>query len=65
MVTIHSLEVRIEVEAGAEESQFARLFQRYIRQWSRYRDEQAIRERFATDERDLSGPQRGYGEDCK
>ena len=37
MVTIHNLEVRLEVEGDGDEVVFARLFQKYIRLWSRRR----------------------------
>jgi hypothetical protein len=39
-VTIQHLEVRFDVEAGEEEASFVRLFQKYIRAFSRLQREQ-------------------------
>lgn len=35
MVTIHNLEVRLEVEGDGDEAVFSRLFNKYMRQWSK------------------------------
>ena len=34
MVTIHNLEVRMDVEGGGDEAAFVKLFNKYIRLWS-------------------------------
>lgn len=49
MVTIHQLEVILEVD-GAEEVAFAKLFDKHVRRWQRARDDE--RARLAQVERD-------------
>lgn len=61
MVTIHNLEVRFDVEGEGDEAVFARLFEKYIRRWSRAEEEARERARRAESERSL-GDRRG-GED--
>ena len=34
MVTIHNLEVRMDVQGGSDEAAFVRLFNKYIKLWS-------------------------------
>lgn len=53
MVTIHHLEVRLEVEGEGDEAVFARLFDRYIRKWHRLAEEARMRQRCADDYRSL------------
>jgi hypothetical protein len=55
-VTIHHLEVHLEVEGNDEEAAFTRLFNQHIRRWNRANQERVDRERLATQERRLSGP---------
>ena len=53
MVTIQNLEVRFEVEGDEQEQAFGRLFEKYMRRWSRQATEQAQRRRLADAERRL------------
>ena len=39
MVTIHNLEVRLDVEGEGDEAVFSRLFDKYIRKWHRLAEE--------------------------
>lgn len=41
-VTIQHLEVRFDVDAGEQDQEFVRLFQKYITQWSRIHTEEQI-----------------------
>jgi len=49
MVTIHNLEVRLEVEGEGDEAVFCRYFDKYIRKWARLHEE-ARRRQHQTDE---------------
>lgn len=62
MVTIHNLEVRLEVEGDGDEAVFARLFQKYIRAWSREHERLKQQERRAAADRSLGD--RPAGEDA-
>ena len=42
MVTIHNLEVRLEVEGEGDEATFSRYFDKYIRKWSRLMEEARV-----------------------
>ena len=53
MVTIHNLEVRLEVEGEGDEAVFTRYFDKYIRKWSRKMEEAKARERRSREERSL------------
>jgi hypothetical protein len=53
MVTIHNLEVRLEVEGEGDEAVFTRYFDKYIRKWSRMTDEAQERQRHANEHRSL------------
>jgi hypothetical protein len=53
MVTIHNLEVRLDVEGEGDEAVFARLFDKYIRKWQRVADEARQRQRLANQCRGL------------
>jgi hypothetical protein len=44
MVTIHNLEVSFEVEGEGDEAAFARLFDKYIKRWSRLEAEMKTRQ---------------------
>ena len=51
MVNISNLEVRFDVEGDGDDAAFARLFEKYIKQWSRKAEEAEERERRGRDER--------------
>lgn len=51
MVNISNLEVRFDVEGDGDDATFARLFEKYIKQWSRQAEEAQERERRGRDER--------------
>ena len=53
MVTIHNLEVRLEVEGDGDEAVFTRYFDKYIRRWSRMMEEAKARQKRADDHRSL------------
>ncbi|MEX3788819.1 putative phage tail protein [Paraburkholderia sp. BR14374] len=53
MITIHNLEVRLDVEGDSDEAVFARLFDKYMRQWSRLAEEAKTRQRLAEAHRSL------------
>jgi hypothetical protein len=55
MVTIHHLEVRLEVEGEGDEAVFTRYFNKYIQKWSRLMDEARARQRQAEEHRSLGG----------
>jgi len=55
-VTIHHLEVHLEVEGSEEEAAFTRLFNQHIRRWNRANQERLDRERLAKVERRMGGP---------
>ena len=52
-VTIHNLEVRLEVEGEGDEAVFARMFEKYMRRWYRALEEAKRRQRIADDSRSL------------
>ena len=58
MVTIHNLEVRLEVEGEGDEATFSRYFDKYIRKWSRLMEEAKARHKQANESRSL-GDQHG------
>lgn len=53
MVTIHNLEVHLEVQGEGDEAVFSRFFDKYIRKWSRLMEEAKARERQANQSRSL------------
>jgi hypothetical protein len=53
MVTIHNLEVRLEVEGEGDEAVFTRYFDKYMRKWSRLAEAAEVRERQANAHRSL------------
>jgi hypothetical protein len=53
MVTIHNLEVRLEVEGEGDEAVFTRYFDKYIRKWSRMAEEAKARQCQANENRSL------------
>jgi hypothetical protein len=55
MVTIHSLEVRMDVQGGgsADEVAFVRLFNKYIKLWNEEQTKQKQRARRVAQERSL------------
>jgi hypothetical protein len=57
VVTISNLEVKFDVEGEGDEATFARLFEKYVRQWNRKQEEAKERERRGRDERSLGDRQ--------
>jgi len=57
MVSINNLEVRFDVEGDGDDATFARLFEKYVRQWSGRQDEAKERDRLTAREGSL-GDQR-------
>jgi len=53
VVTISNLEVNFDVAGEGDEATFARLFEKYVRQWNRKQEEAQERERRAKNERSL------------
>ena len=51
--TIHNLEVQFDVEGEGDDAAFARLFEKYIKQWDRKKEEAQARERCIERERSL------------
>ncbi len=62
MLTIHHLEVRLDVEGEGDEAVFARMFDKYIRMWSRLSEEAKARQRMAEAHRSLGDRPAGEGE---
>jgi hypothetical protein len=59
MVTIHNLEVRLELEGEGDEAVFSRFFQKYIKLWSRLEAEAKARQRLANENRSIGNQQEG------
>ena len=57
MVNINNLEVRFDVDGEGDDAAFARLFEKYIKQWSRQTEEAHDRERRGREERGLGDRQ--------
>lgn len=57
MVNISNLEVRFDVESEGDDAAFARLFEKYIKQWSRKAEEAQERERRGREERGVGDRQ--------
>jgi hypothetical protein len=55
MVTIHNLEVHLEVDGSDEEAGFVRLFDKYIRRWHRLAQAEQRQRELADKERRLHG----------
>jgi hypothetical protein len=53
MVTIHNLEVRMDVQGGSDEATFVRLFNKYIKIWCEEDARQKHRSRRVAQERAL------------
>ena len=53
MVTIHNLEVRLEVEGDGDEAVFSRYFDKYIRKWSKLTEEARARQKQVDRDRSL------------
>jgi hypothetical protein len=62
VITIHNLEVRMEVEGEGDEAVFARLFDKYIRHWVRLSEEAGRRAQIAEASRALGDRQSLEGE---
>jgi hypothetical protein len=61
MVTIHNLEVRLEVEGEGDEAVFTRYFDKYIRKWSRLMEEAKARQKHTDEHRSLGDHQEKEG----
>ncbi len=57
MVTISNLEVNFDVDGEGDEATFARLFEKYVRQWHRKQEEAKEREHRGRNERSLGDRQ--------
>jgi hypothetical protein len=64
MVTIHSLEVSLEVEGEGDEAAFARLFEKHMARWSRAEAQAKSRERRLESDRTLVDRSRGEAYEC-
>jgi hypothetical protein len=53
VLTIHNLEVHLEVQGDGDEAVFSRFFEKYIRKWSQLMEEAKARERQANENRSL------------
>lgn len=53
MLTIHNLEVRLEVEGEGDEAVFTRYFDKYIRKWARLTEDAKASAREACEQRSL------------
>ena len=63
MVTIHNLEVRMDVQGGSDDAAFVRLFNKYIKLWSDQDARQRQRARKIAEDRSLGDrPAGGVGE---
>ena len=62
MFTIHHLDVRLDVEGEGDEVVFAKLFDKYIRIWSRSADEAKARQKLAEAHRSLGDRAASEGE---
>jgi hypothetical protein len=51
MVSINNLDVRFDVEGDGDEAAFARLFEKYVRQWHTKQEEAREREHRDREER--------------
>ncbi len=61
-VTIHHLEVHLEVEGSDDEAAFTRLFNQHITRWNRANQERLDRQKLANLERRLTGPEQDEGD---
>jgi hypothetical protein len=63
VVTIHNLEVRMDVQGEPDDANFVRLFNKYIKLWSEQDARQKQRARRIAEERSLGDrPAAGVGE---
>jgi hypothetical protein len=53
MVTIHNLEVRLDVEGEGDEAVFVKLFEKYIKLWSRRVEEAKSKQKIADEHRSV------------
>jgi hypothetical protein len=58
--TIHNLEVQFDVEGEGDDAAFAKLFEKYIRQWARKQEEAQAREKWIECERSLGDRREEY-----
>jgi len=61
MVTIHNLEVRLDVEGEGDEAVFCRYFDKYIRKWAKLQDEARKQQRRSEENRSLGDRQQHEG----
>ncbi|MCI0392760.1 MAG: hypothetical protein MOB07_28850 [Acidobacteria bacterium] len=59
-VTIQNLEVQFDVDGEGDDAAFARLFEKYIRQWARKQEEAQAREKWIERERSLGDRREEY-----
>jgi len=61
MVTIHNLEVKLEVEGAGDEAVFVTMFEKYIKLWSRHMEEAKRKQKIANEHRSVipAGGQEG------
>jgi hypothetical protein len=61
MVTIHNLEVKLEVEGEGDEAAFVKLFEKYIKLWGQRVEEAKRKQKIADQNRSVvaSGAQDG------
>jgi hypothetical protein len=62
MVTIHNLEVSFAVEGEGDEAVFAKLFDKYIKRWSRLEAEMKARQHCLEADRALVNRHKGMRE---
>jgi len=53
MVTIHNLEVKLEVEGEGDEAVFVKMFEKYIKLWSRRVEEAKRKQKIANEHRSV------------
>jgi hypothetical protein len=53
MVTIHNLEVRLDVEGEGDEAAFVKLFEKYIKLWHRRMEEAKSKQKIANEHRSV------------
>jgi hypothetical protein len=61
MVTIHKLDIRLEVEGQGDEAVFYKLFDKCIRKWNRAAEDAKARQCMADEHRSLGDRPAGKG----
>jgi len=62
MLTIHNLEVRLEVEGDGDEAVFVKFFDKYIRRWSRAVEQAKATQKLTDEHRSLGDRSTGEGD---